>query len=88
MSTLKTWLAYYVYPTPSGGAATAERTVRANDEAEARDRAAKMAPAEEFVLTLSPISDDQFLGTVRQRASRLSEDEPFDPARYDEPKGE
>ncbi len=82
----KAWIAHYVYPSQDGNAISAERLVEADSEDEARDRAAKMAPADEFLLTLSPVSDDQFLGTVRQRAAHLSEDEPFDPARYQDTK--
>lgn len=79
----RAWIAHYMFPDPDGAVATAERTIQAAGRTEAHERAALQAPADEFVLTLVPMTDEQFLGRVRQTAARLADDVPFDPLRYD-----
>ena len=44
--------------------------ITARNEKEAHEFAAQNPPAEEFVVSLHPQTDDQLLGSVRQNASR------------------
>jgi len=62
------WVAQYLYPGPGGEGRLAVRKIRAKDRESAEAVALRAAPWEEFVLTLVPESDDQFLGQVRHRA--------------------
>ena len=69
----KTWIANYIYKDADGAARTDMRLVTADTEKEAHDFAAQYPPAEEFVVSLHPQTEDQFLGSVRQSAAKLKE---------------
>ena len=69
----KTWIANYIYKDANGAARTDMRLVTADTEKEAHDFAAQYPPAEEFVVSLHPQTEDQFLGSVRQSAAKLKE---------------
>ena len=62
------WTACFVYAAASGTAKIAIRRIRASDEEKAREVALKFPPGEEFMLTIAPESDEQFLGQVRLKA--------------------
>lgn len=62
------WIAQYVYAGPGGETRLAVRRICARGRDNARAVALKAAPGEEFLLTVVPESDDQFLGLVRLRA--------------------
>ena len=69
----KTWIANYIYKDADGAARTDMRLVTADTEKEAHEYAAQFPPAEEFVVSLHPQTEDQFLGSVRQSAAKLKE---------------
>ncbi len=69
----KTWVANYIYEGPDGQARTDMRLVTAYTEEEAHEFAVQYPPAAEFVVSLHPQTDDQFLGSVRQNAARIKE---------------
>jgi len=69
----KTWIANYIYEDADGATRTDMRLVTAYTEEEAHAFAAQYPPAEEFVVSLHPQTEDQFLGAVRQNAARLKE---------------
>lgn len=62
------WVAQYVYAGPDGGTHLAVKRIRARSRDDARTVAERAAPGEEYLLTLVPESDDQFLGHVRLKA--------------------
>lgn len=63
------WTACFVYPSATPETADiAIRRIRARDEERAREIALKSPPGEEFILTITPESDEQFLGQVRLKA--------------------
>lgn len=62
------WIASFVYANAAGAAAVAIRRIRARDEEQARELALKAPPGEEFMLSIIPESDEQFLGQVRLKA--------------------
>lgn len=64
---LRFWIAQFLYPGPDGKTRLAVRRIRAIDRDSAEAAALRAAPKDEFVLTLVPESDDQFLGQVRHR---------------------
>ena len=67
------WTACYVYAGVDGTASMTIRKVRACDGEKAREFALKTPPGEEFVLTMVPESDEQFLGQVRLKAISAAE---------------
>ena len=67
------WTACYVYAGVDGTAGMTIRKVRAWDGEKAREFALKTPPGEEFVLTMVPESDEQFLGQVRLKAISAAE---------------
>lgn len=69
----KTWIANYIYEDADGAARTDMRLVTAYTEEEAHAFAAQYPPAEEFVVSLHPQTEDQFLGAVRQNAALMKE---------------
>ncbi len=68
----KTWIAHYIYAHPDGSARTRTRKISANDYDTAVRYAAGNSPAEEFVVSVYPETDEQFLGMVRGAAMRMS----------------
>ena len=68
----KTWIAHYIYASDDGSARTRVRKITANDYDTAVQLAANDSPAEEFVVSVYPESDDQYLGLVRGAAMRMS----------------
>ena len=67
------WTAYFVYAGTAGTANIAIRRIRARDGEKAREVALKAPPGEEFMLTIMPESDEQFLGQVRLKAISAAE---------------
>ncbi len=68
----KTWIAHYIFASEDGGARTRTRKIRAVDYDAAVQFAASDSPAEEFVVSVYPESEDQYLGLVRGAAMRMS----------------
>ena len=68
-----TWIANYIYATPAGESLTLTKEIRTESHAAAREYAARVAPADEFVLSLHPKSDEQSLGAVRHSAANLTD---------------
>jgi len=68
----KTWIAHYIFATADGSARTRTRKIQAVDYDAAVQFAASDSPAEEFVVSVYPESDDQYLGLVRGAAMRMS----------------
>ncbi len=68
----KIWIAHYIYACEDGGARTCTRKIKAVDYDTALEFAAGDSPAEEFVVSVYPESEDQFLGLVRGSALRMS----------------
>lgn len=65
---MTTWYAQYIYAEGTGRAAVQILTIHARSRDAALAVAQRSAPAEEFVLSLHPQSDEQFLGRVRLQA--------------------
>ena len=70
-----TWIAYYIYADEAGGAKTLIREIDALTYHDAYHFASKLAPSEEFVLSVRPKSDEQILGSVRYSVDRMKEDD-------------
>ncbi len=68
----KTWIAHYIYAHADGTARTRTRKINANDYDTAVQFAAGNSPAEEFVVSVYPESEEQYLGMVRGAAMRMS----------------
>lgn len=68
----KTWIAHYIFASEDGSARTRTRKIKAVDYDAAVQFAASDSPAEEFVVSVYPESDDQYLGLVRGAAMRMS----------------
>lgn len=66
-ATPRVWIAQFLYPGAEGETRLAVRKIKALDRDSAEAVALRAAPKGEFVLTLVPESDDQFLGQVRHR---------------------
>ncbi len=64
---MKRWIVQYVYMDAKGETRISIDHMTAKTKEEARDKAAKTAPAEEFMLTVQEESDDQTLGSVRRK---------------------
>jgi hypothetical protein len=68
----KTWIAHYIYASDDGSARTRTRKIQAVDYDAAVQFAANDSPAEEFVVSVYPESDEQYLGLVHGAALRMS----------------
>jgi hypothetical protein len=68
----KTWIAHYIYASDDGSARTRTSKIQAVDYDAALQFAANDSPAEEFVVSVYPESDEQYLGLVRSAAMRMS----------------
>jgi hypothetical protein len=68
----KNWIAHYIYASDDGSARTRIRKIQAVDYDAALQFAANDSPAEEFVVSVYPESDEQYLGLVRGAAMRMS----------------
>lgn len=68
----KVWIAHYIYATGNGTARTRTRKINADSYEAAVQFAAGNSPAEEFVVSVYPESDEQYLGLVRGDAMRMS----------------
>ena len=62
------WIACYVYQAGDGKAGVLTKTISAASMDAARQLALKLAPGEEFMLSMHAESDEQFLGQVRLTA--------------------
>ena len=68
----KVWIAHYIFACEDGTARTRTRKINAESYDAAVQYAAGNSPAEEFVVSVYPESDEQFLGLVRGDAMRMS----------------
>ena len=68
----KTWIAHYIFATEDGSARTRTSKIQAVDYDTALQYAANDSPAEEFVVSVYPESDEQYLGLIRGAALRMS----------------
>ncbi len=68
----RTWIAHYIFASGDGSARTRTRKIQAADYDAAVQFAANDSPGEEFVVSVYPESDDQYLGLVRGAAIRMS----------------
>ena len=66
--TTTTWVAQFVYPDAEGNAQVSLLTVTAETREAAQAIAVRHAPTAEFMVSLHPRSDEQFLGQVRMQA--------------------
>jgi hypothetical protein len=62
------WTAQFIYAAADGSAHMSLMTITAATAEAAREVAAAHAPAQEFMVTVHPRSDEQFLGQVRMKA--------------------
>ena len=69
----KTWIAHYLYAAADGEMRSVMKSIVATSYETSMEAAAKLAPAEEFVVSLSEQSEEQFLGAVRQQAAGLTD---------------
>lgn len=63
-----TWVAQFVYPDAEGNAQVSLLNITAETREAAQAIAVRHAPAEEFMVSLHPQSEEQFLGQVRMQA--------------------
>lgn len=68
----KTWIAHYIYAAGDGAARTRTSKIRAVDYDTALRYAASDSPADEFVVSVYPETDEQYLGLIRGAAMRMS----------------
>lgn len=68
------WIASFIVPTESGGTTVVTRRIKAPDAETARAFAAETPPDPEFILTLHPETDEQYLNQVGQEAARRAEE--------------
>ncbi|MDH5748723.1 MAG: NUDIX hydrolase [Rhodospirillales bacterium] len=66
------WTVQYVYLDETGNTRVSMDTVEAESKDNALTLAAKQAPAEEFMITLHPESEEQLLGSVRHKAMAMA----------------
>lgn len=66
------WNIQYVYLDPDGKTRISIDQVEAGTEGEAREIAAAKAPAEDFVVSVHAMSEEQILGEVRREAMILA----------------
>ncbi len=69
----KTWIAHYLYAAADGEMRSVMKSIVATSYETSMEAAAKLAPAEKFVVSLSEQSEEQFLGAVRQQAAGLTD---------------
>lgn len=69
---MKNWVVQYVYASERQGQGVSILHIQAETLEEAKKIAAEKAAAEEFVFTITPQSDDQYLGSVKHEANRLA----------------
>jgi hypothetical protein len=62
------WTAQFIYADAAGEAQVSLMTIEAQSVDAARNFAAAHPPAEEFMVSIHPCSDEQFLGQVRLKA--------------------
>jgi hypothetical protein len=62
------WTAQFIYADAAGDTQISLMTIEAKSADSARRFAAAHAPAEEFMVSVYPCSDEQFLGQVRLKA--------------------
>ena len=72
------WIIQYVYMDANGEAGVSHTRIEASDKEAASKYANDAAPATEFMFTVHAESDEQFLGSTRQQALRLSGHESFE----------
>lgn len=78
------WIAHYVFQAKDGEVRTMTTRLVAASRQEAMDLAAEAAPSEDFVVQIHAESEDQFLGHVRNTASKVIDPQPFDPKKFEE----
>lgn len=66
------WIIEYVYQGEGGKTAVSFSKISAPNEEIARNMAVKRAPFEEFMVTIHPQSDEQYLGSVERQAKIMS----------------
>lgn len=64
----KIWTAQFIYADAAGETQVSLMTIEAQSAEDARNFAAAHAPADEFMVSIHPCSDEQFLGQVRLKA--------------------
>ncbi len=68
---MKNWVVQYVYQTDKDENGISILHVQAETLEEAKEIAVQKAAAEEYIFTVHPQSDEQFLGNVRHQANML-----------------
>ncbi|MDV7340307.1 hypothetical protein RYZ26_11930 [Terasakiella sp. A23] len=68
---MQNWVVQYVYATEKGENGVSIVHIAAEDEAAAKEIAQQKAMAEEYIFTIHPQSDEQFLGSVKHQANLL-----------------
>lgn len=68
---MKNWIVQYVYATEKAEQGVSVVHIQAEDYETARQIAIAEAVAEEFIFTIHPQSEDQFLGSVRHQANMI-----------------
>lgn len=79
------WTVQYVYPDQNGKTRISTDRIEAETPKEAKQKAADLAPADEFMVSVHPESEEQTLGIVRQRALEVTR-KPEDISRYEDSK--
>lgn len=69
---MKNWVIQYVYATDKTEQGVSISVVEAETYEDARDLAIKKAQAEEFIFTIHPQSEDQYLGAVKHKANIIA----------------
>ena len=69
---MKNWVVQYVYATESSQQGLSISYIEAETYEDARVIAIEQAGAEEFIFTIHPQSEDQFLGTVKHHANMIA----------------
>jgi len=66
------WIIQYVFEDAKGKTRVSLGETAAETKEEALELAAKAAPVKEFLVSVHPQSDEQFLGAVRRKAMIMS----------------
>tara|TARA_B100000315_G_C14344100_1_gene480945 strand:- start:180 stop:440 length:261 start_codon:yes stop_codon:yes gene_type:complete len=66
------WIIQYIFEDAKGKTRISLGEATAETKEEALELAAKSAPREEFLVSVHPESDEQFLGTVKHKAMIMS----------------
>lgn len=69
---MQNWVIQYVYATEKGENGVSIVHIQAENEAEAKKIAEEKAIAKEYIFTVHPQSDEQFLGNVKHQANVMS----------------